>query len=348
MGYATSRNDCRPQQRFTTSDSTVAGNELVPGAARTRGTLREIDDRNHPADPLDWPPFLAATVLHGSCGMSLGQLAAVLVGTATLSFAAACGKGGGSPTSPSGGGGGTPATFTDEGVHFAGAHPAPVVVNGAIYVYQNTGTDGTMVQASPNGLAFALTPASFPAGISRTIVSLPDGRFRMYYFADGTSVDVRSAVSNNGLNWTVEDGTRYSDPGIGAIRATVLPGGGYRLYYPNGTGISSAMSSDGLTFVTEGPVMIPPPDGTWGASAAAYVDGKFHMVLTRAPSSGSTDLWHAVSTDGRSWTVDSRALAANPGVSLNQPAWTGSTARIYYRAQPPGGGNMIGSGIIKF
>jgi hypothetical protein len=125
--------------------------------------------------------------------------------------------------------------------------------------YLNTGMGGTMVEASSDGVVFALTAASFPAGVSRSIVTLPDGRFRMYCFPDGTSFDVRSAVSINGLNWTVEDGTRYSDLSIGAVRAMVLPAGGYRLY-SNGTGISSAMSSDGLTFGAEGPVMIPPPD----------------------------------------------------------------------------------------
>ena len=115
--------------------------------------------------------------------------------------------------------------------------------------------------------------------------------------------------------------------------------------------IGSAMSSDGLNFVAEG-VAITPSDGTftWGASSAVYLNGQFHMVLTKNPSSGVSELWHAASTDGRSWNVDSRTLAANPGVPLNQPAWgiNGSVSRIYYRAQPPGGGNTIGSGIIRF
>ena len=287
--------------------------------------------------------------------MSLGRMAAVFLGAAALSISGGClGKrGGGSATSPSGIGGGTPSAFTvDDGVRFSGVHPAPLVLNGVTYVYQNTGTDGTMLEASADGLAFALTAASFPAGVSRTIVSLSDGRFRMYYFADGTSVDIRSAVSTNGLNWTVEDGTRYSEPDIGAVRATVLPIGGYRLYYVTSAGISSAMSSDGLTFVAEGPVTLPLPDGSsmWGASAAAYLNGRFHMVLTKVPSSGASELWHAVSTDGRNWTVDKGALAVNPGVPLNQPAWSinGNTTRIYFRAQPPGGGNAIGSGIVRF
>ena len=124
--------------------------------------------------------------------MSRGRLAVVLVGAAALSFFGSCSLKG--PTSPSGGGGS--ATFADEGAHFAGGvHPAPLVINGVTYVYVNSATDGTTVEASSDGRTFAPTAARYPAGASRTIVSLPDGRFRMYYFPDGTSVDVRSAVS---------------------------------------------------------------------------------------------------------------------------------------------------------
>jgi hypothetical protein len=90
------------------------------------------------------------------------------------------GGGGGSPTSPSTGTSGVPPAFTAEGAHFAGVHPAPIIVGATAYVYQNTGTVGTTVQAAPDGLAFAPTPATYPAGVSRTIVSLPDGRFGIY------------------------------------------------------------------------------------------------------------------------------------------------------------------------
>jgi hypothetical protein len=281
--------------------------------------------------------------------------------TTTLVFGAACsfghfagGGSGGSPTSPSTGTSGPPPTYSDEaGRGFTGVHPAPIIVGGITYLYVNTGTAGTTVQASMDGLSFTPTPATYPAGASRTIVSLPDGRYRMYYYSpDGTSTDVLSAVSNNGLNWTVEPGVRYSDPAAGAIRATALPTGGYRLYYPSGTGFTSALSTDGLSFTSEGPIAITQNDATftWGASAAAYVNGQFHMVLTRIPTSTNvSELWHAVSLDGRTWTVDRSAMAANPGVPINQPAWAinGSTDRIYYRAQP-NGSNAIASGVIRF
>lgn len=276
----------------------------------------------------------------------------VILAVVALSLPGACtgkGGGGGGPTSPSTGTSGSPPAFSDEGGHFSGSNPAPVVVGSVTYVYTTTASDGTMVQASSDGVTFALTPAKYPAGASRSIVVLPDGRFRMYFFPDTTSIDVQSAISTDGLNWTAEAGTRYSEPNIGGIRATALPGGGYRLYFQNASGLASAMSSDGLTFASEGPLTIASSDGTWGVSAAIYLNGEFHMVLTKTPASGVSELWHAVSVDGRAWTVDRSVMAANPGVPLNQPAWSisGSVTRIYYRAQPPGA-NVIGSAVIRF
>ena len=227
-----------------------------------------------------------------------------------------------------------------------------MTVGGTTYLYLNTGAAGVAVAASPDGLTFANVPARYPAGISRTIVPTTDGRFRMYYFADSTAVDVSSAVSSDGVNWSVEPGARYTDPNIGAIRAIALPGGGYRIYYPNGVGITSLMSSDGLTLTSEGPVGITPGDSTfsWGPSAAAYVNGQYHMVLSRTPTStGISELWHAVSADGRNWTVDRSVMAANPGVAINQPAWAinAGTNRVYYRAIF-NGGSGIASGVIRF
>jgi len=262
------------------------------------------------------------------------------------------GASGGSPTSPSGKSG-SPPVFTNGNALFQGMDPAPLVVGGSstTYVYVNNGSAGTSVEAAPDGLTFTAIPASYPAGFSRTIVPLTDGRYRMYYFATATSIDVSSAISSDGLNWTVEAGTRYSDPNIGKIRGVALPAGGYRLYYPNGVGYSSLLSPDGLSFTAEGPVTITPSDATfsWNVAAPAYVNGQFHMVLTRTPTSTSvSELWHAVSIDGRTWTVDKSVMAADPGVPINQPAWgiNGSIARIYYRAQPSGGDNVVVSAVL--
>ena len=288
--------------------------------------------------------------------MSSKRLAILLVAVTALTMATACdklfsSKNPNSPTDGDASGANTSVTFLgDPGARFAGVHPAPVSANGLIYVYVNTGAAGVMVQASSDGLTFAPTPASYPAGVSRTIVTLPDGRFRMYYFSDATSPDVRSAVSSNALNWTVESGIRYSQSDFGGLRIAALPTGGYRLYFATGAGtVNSAISTDGLAFSAEGPVTLPAPDGTfgWGTSAVAYLGTRFHMILTKVPSSGVGELWHAVSTDGRNWTLDKSVLAVNPGMTLNQPAWSiSATIRVYYRASA--GGNTIASGIIKF
>jgi hypothetical protein len=266
-----------------------------------------------------------------------------------------CGKqGGGGPTAPTSVGvSGAPPTFVDEGGrNLAGAHPAPVIVGGTTLLYLNSQQAGSMVPASADGLSFANMPANYPPGISRSIVALTDGRFRMYYFADGTTADVSSAISSDGLNWTVEPGARYSDPNIGAIRALAVPGGSYRIYYPNGSGLTSLISNDGLSFAPEGPVTMTGADNSyaWGPSAPAYIGGQYHMVITRTPNStGVSELWHAVSADGRNWTLDRSVLAANPGTPINQPAWgiNGSTNRVYFRVLA-GNSSLIASGTIRF
>jgi hypothetical protein len=284
---------------------------------------------------------------------------AVIAGTALTLSLVCCGGGGGGGHGGGGNGitgpstvgtSGAPPAFINEGGHFPGAHPAPVIVGAMVYVYQNTSNPTPSVQASADGLTFSTTPATYPVGVSRTIVPTTDGRFRMYYFADPTAIDVSSAVSSDGLTWTVEPGARYSDPNMGAIRATALPHGGYRLYWPSQAGLVSAYSADGLNFAPEGALGMPGNDSTytWGPSTVAYVNGQYHMVMTRTPAStGMSELWHAVSADGRNWTVDKSVMAADPGTPLNQPAWAvnGTTTRVYYRAVPSN--SVIASGIVR-
>src|SRR5690242_13548462 len=108
--------------------------------------------------------------------MSLGRLATVLAATAALAISGGCfGKLVGSSTAPDGGGG-RGANFTvDGGSPFVGAMPAPILVDGVTYVYLNSGStgDGTVVARSSDGVNFTNTPATYPVGISRSIVKLP-------------------------------------------------------------------------------------------------------------------------------------------------------------------------------
>ena len=274
----------------------------------------------------------------------------LLAVTAASALCSACSKLG---TSPSGGGGSNAVFIADPDSRFVGDLPAPLAVNGVTYVYVNTQSDGTQVQGSSDGVTFTQMPANYPAGVARSIVALPDQRYRMYYFATDTSTDMVSAVSSDGRTWTREAGLRFTRPNTGAVlKVHTLPAGGFRLYYPDGSNHNAATSSDGLTFTTEGPITLPLPDATstWGSSSVIFANGQFQMVMPKFLQGTNPVLWHAVSIDAKTWTVDSHELAMNPGVSLTQPAWTvnSTTNRVYYRAQGSTGPGVIASGIVRF
>jgi hypothetical protein len=261
-----------------------------------------------------------------------------------------------SPGSGSGSGSSIPTFTVDSGLRFNGSGPAPVARNGMIYVYQNTGNTGTSVQGSSDGVTFAQTPASYPAGQSRSIVALSDGRVRMYYFSDGSSLDMLSAVSSDGLNWSVEAGVRFTVSLIVPVRVSSVPTG-FRLYYRNSSfTINSAFSSDGLTFTDEGPVGGFVSDGTigWGDPYVIYVNGRFQMVIVKFPGSSTTNvaIWHATSSDGRTWSVDNSAFASDPANNFRNPALVvnDGVIRLYWSAQALGSssGAVIVSGVVRF
>lgn len=101
--------------------------------------------------------------------------------------------------------------------------------------------------------------------VSSEVVPRPDGRgFRMYYECciggQSETNSIRSAVSDDGLEWTVEEGARLQQSGFNysAPRILYLPDGRCRLYVlerdheGRGLGIVSAVSDDGgLTFRRE-------------------------------------------------------------------------------------------------
>lgn len=103
--------------------------------------------------------------------------------------------------------------------------------------------------------------ASKGAAVDPSLVQLPDGRLRLYYFGseatmgtDPASVPgkhkVYSVISSDGVNFTGEDGIRFeierlTDPEI------ILYKNQYYMYYSVGPGTFLAVSSDGLTFTSQ-------------------------------------------------------------------------------------------------
>lgn len=189
------------------------------------------------------------------------------------------------------------------------------------------------------------TPAGFPAVFQDTgvvvaakeggppiapeIVRLSDGRWRMFYLL--TEGGIRSAVSDDGLRWTLEPGDRLArverrgtPDGLCGHPAIVRVGPRkLRMYYqgldpavldepdaPLDMQLFSAVSEDdGLTWRREGLAI-----GTgerWGLDFAGHArawvrrDGTFAMVLSgnRAGDRDPSSILMATSTDGREWVV---------------------------------------------
>lgn len=156
------------------------------------------------------------------------------------------------------------------------------------------------------------------------VVKLPDGRYRMYYGLDPRTypenINIVSAVSSDGLNWTAEPGTRMSE---GALPSVIeLPDGRWRMYYNSPGSIQSAISDDGLNFQAEG---LRLATNLGGPSVVKLDDGRYRMYLqdfefiavtvtTGMPrmdvSPSVSRIKSAISPDGLSWEME-------PGVRID-------------------------------
>ncbi len=144
-----------------------------------------------------------------------------------------------------------------------------------------------------------------------TIANLPDGSIRMYVFAQEQGI--RSAVSQDGLSFTVEAGTRIAEKGFGMPRIIALPDGGWRIYANQMGGIGSAISEDGMTFILEEGVRMHGSDhGVAALSTGSIVEapqGGFRMYYSDLPLAGVAPAGHTIfsaySEDGELWIPDS-------------------------------------------
>lgn len=106
------------------------------------------------------------------------------------------------------------------------------------------------------------------------VVRLPGGSWRMYFQRGGA---IRSARSDNGLDWTDEDGDR-----VGASD-----------HRPS---VHRVAASSTLRL----------PNGTWLMVYRGNIDGKRYAPL--APNNSTTLLFHATSKDGLTWVKRGLAL----------------------------------------
>lgn len=152
---------------------------------------------------------------------------------------------------------------------------------------------------------------------------------RMYYeCCDGPQSQqnsIRSAVSDDGLQWTAEPDVRLQFRGrnLSAPRILFLPDGRCRLYCSQrGTGIISAVSDDGgLTFSSEPGIRIA-PDGQFDHLTAFAPEilrlpaGNYRMYYAGYGNATRADILTALSDDGLTWRKD-----AHPVLSPGANSW---------------------------
>lgn len=197
------------------------------------------------------------------------------------------------------------------------------------------------------GQLLAPTDFGVAAGLplaDTSAVLLPDGRVRMYMFAQGVGIVTAVSVGTDGASFIPEAGARLPD-GSGMPRAVAMPGGGWRLFYINGDGIQSAVSTDGLNFTVEDGFRITAEaagftgstagGATSGATVTQLADGRYRMYFSDLPRPGDAPGGHwiksAISTDQLTWIVE-EGIRLGPGA----PVLTDSAEHPFALANPDG------------
>jgi hypothetical protein len=177
----------------------------------------------------------------------------------------------------------------------------------------------------PKGMRFPFDP---------TLAALPDGRVRLYFTSvRGRRIDLQmpaiySAISDNGIDYTVEPGTRFAVTGRVVIDCAVaLHRGVFHLYVPDnvaggrpgreGLGYY-ATSTDGLRFTRQDAAKIA---GRRRWLGCAVSDGD----VLRFFGTGDSGIWTATSATGKEWKPDTSfppIPGADPGaVRLRDGGW---------------------------
>ncbi len=204
-----------------------------------------------------------------------------------------------------------------------------------------TKEDGIRLQPSDAGLE----SGSVVADIS--VIKLSDDTYRAYF---AINEGIRSATSNDGLTFTVEDGFRLPE-GYGMPRVVRLSDGSYRLFAIVSDGIASAVSDDGLEFTVEEGTRIKASDfgveQLSGGSLVELDDGTYRMYFSDLPKPGEGVKDHlvfsATSSDMLTWTAES-GVRAGTGSGIDMSAEhpfvikrsDGTFRMFYYRNNPTG------------
>lgn len=208
-----------------------------------------------------------------------------------------------------------------------------------------------------------LSPAEGGAGdfrvVSSEVAPAADGsgRLRMYYEccpgSQGVQNSIRSAVSDDGLDWEPEPGVRLQVAGanIMAPRILFLGDGRLRLYVTQrGVGIVSAISSDGMTFELEPGPRFPGDPSTFAPDLVVLPDGRYRIYFVanvsgrQARQGGGQHLMTALSDDGLTWERDVEPVLSPGGTWDRAKSSEMSVFPLPAAASQPPGYGMVYEG----
>lgn len=159
------------------------------------------------------------------------------------------------------------------------------------------------------------------------VVEFEEGKFRLYYSVEpevaGNKLELYSATSTDGINWTQEEGIRKTMATF--ADAVKLPDGSWRMYFQNSGVIKSAISSDGLTWQDETGTRIDAIESGYdlenvGAQTTLMLDDGSYIMVYRGtieepyqtsekiPNNNTQLFFYATSTDGINFTKKGIAL----------------------------------------
>lgn len=218
-------------------------------------------------------------------------------------------------------------SWTDSGKTLAEHASVPDVIykDGKLFVYFTdvskdslpeqigliTSTDQGQTWSAKQNLTIANIGDKTPVDLAPMV--LDDGRIRLYYFdisktmTEGLEKNtIYSAVSTDGINFTQEEGARFThanifDPDV------IKVGNSWRLYAGSDQTTLVATSSDGLTFTYEGVAF------SQGSVPNVVYENSLYYLFTAG-------IGISTSSDGKTFTATSNRfdigkLAADPGVA---------------------------------
>ena len=152
---------------------------------------------------------------------------------------------------------------------------------------------------------------SDPHFCDASVVRLLDGRYRMYGNYDTARGLIDSWISQDGIVFEKEAGSRLTGFGIIWPSVVILPDGRFRMYYtdqsnPFDSAIKSAISTDGLNFIVEDGERLTPlgsgyeSEGIMRPKVLPLGNSTYRMYYS-ALSNDVNRVLSAVSSDGLNW-----------------------------------------------